>query len=155
MSTTRKHYHKHNRQDNHGFSPNNCSQEQMSGSSRAIVTNSPLKAHRHPPAHPSKTHTHTLHTYTLSLCHLRCRLRVPHVSCAQPPPPSNSILQGDIPTGAPIAAAPTYSTVCGERAAIPNDTLNIRFPIMLLRAPSRFLHHAATSKKQHVALRNT
>ncbi len=52
------------------------------------------------------TPQHTPPKHTLSLCHLRCRLRVPHVSCTQPPPPSNSILQGDIPAGAPIAAAP-------------------------------------------------
>lgn len=146
-STTRKHYHKHNRQDNHGIYPNNCSQEQMSGSCRAIVTNSPLKAQT------PLQNTHTCFTHTRSLS--ATSAVVPHVSCTQPPPPSNSILRGDIPTGAPIGAAPTYSTVCGERATIPDDTLNIRFPIMLLRAPSRFLHHAATSKKQHVALRNT
>lgn len=112
-----------------------------------------LSKHIDTSQHTPPKHTHALHVHTLR--HLRCRLRVPHVSCTQPPPPSNSILRSDIPTGAPIAATPTNSTVCGERAAIPDDTLNIRFPIMHLQAPSRFLHHAAMSKKQHVAQRNT
>ncbi len=123
----------------------------MSGSSRAIVTNSPLKAHRHPPAHPSKTHTFTLSLSATSavgwgslMSHARSLPHHPTPSC-----------RVTFPLEPPSLPPPTYSTVCGERAAIPDDTLNIRFPIMLLRAPSRFLHHAATSKKQHVAQRNT
>jgi len=125
----------------------------MSGSSWAIVPNSPIKAHRHPPAHPSKTHTHTRFTRTHS-----------------PPPP----LKAESPSRLLHAASPHHPTQsCGATfpleplslpppptqlsagREIPDDTLNIRFPIMHLQAPSRFLHHATTSRKQHVAQRNT
>lgn len=83
--------------DNYGFSPNNCSQEQMSGSSQGHCYK--LK---HPLQHTPPKHTHKRFTRTHSLHHLHCRLTV-----SQPPPPSSSILRVTFPQEPPLLPPPT------------------------------------------------
>lgn len=98
---------------------------------------------------PSKIHT-LEHVRTLSLPSLLQADAPSRLTQHPPPQTSNSSVRlwGDIPTtDSPITATPTYSAVCGEKEPQSPMTREQQIPIMLLRAPNRFLHHAVTSKK--------